>query len=295
MNEKDYCKIVFLGLINILSFLFSIVVIISASNIKLKKEILEEQSPECFGNNNVKSIIDNHYKGIAALFSFQVILFFLFFLFVIIFVFYKYLDDENKIIRYQNDNQVITNEIFTERNINENNDKKYNCDIDPQHLVKGFCFSVILCQIIYLIELILIAVLHYKINAIEISDCSILYKKNILKNYRDLIITTYIFYIFIFLPIYAILLVLFIKKKTPNPIRFFICCTHNIANFCKILSDCSKKCHTSEKLKAQNLITGKEINALTKYRDDLESLNEKLKKGIEPRDKELSDLHLLFK
>jgi hypothetical protein len=48
-------------------------------------------------------------------------------------------------------------------------------------------------------------------------------------------------------------------------------------------------------LKAQNLITGKEINALTKYRDDLESLNEKLKKGIEPRDKELSDLHLLFK
>ena len=52
MNEKDYCKYVFIGLANLLSFLFSIVIIISASNIKSKKEILEEQSPDCFGNKN---------------------------------------------------------------------------------------------------------------------------------------------------------------------------------------------------------------------------------------------------
>ena len=297
MNEKDYCKYVFIGLANLLSFLISIVIIISASNIKSKKKILEEESPDCFGNKNVKNIINKHYSGIAALFSFHVIILFFFFIFLFLFIFsyYKNKDDENRVIRHQIKNQVITNEIYTERNMTENrneNDQNIICNINQQHLIKAICFSVILCQLFYLIELILIAVLHYKIKAIKIYDCSILYKKNILNNYRDLIIITYILYILIFIPIYIILFVLFFAKKTPNPIKFCICFTHNIANFCKFLSKCSKKCHTSEKLKAKNLLIGEEIKALNKYKDDLKSLNEKWKKGNAPSDQELSDLNL---
>ena len=292
MNEKDYCKFVFIGLVNLLSFLFSIVFIISASNIKSKKEILEEQSPDCFGNKNINGIINNHYRGIAALFSFHVIILFFFFIFLFLFSYCRNKDDEDRVVRYQIANQNITNEINTERNMTENKVEFNNNNINPQHLIKAISFSVILCQILHLIELILIAVIYYKIKAIEIYDCTILYKNNILKNYRDLIAISYIFYILIFLPIYIILLVLFFIKKTPNPIKFCICFTHNIVNCCKFLINCSKKCHTNEKLKAKNSIIGDEIEALSKYRDNLKSLNEKWEKGIAPSDKELSKLNL---
>ena len=303
MNEKDYCKFVFLGLINLLSLLFSIVIIISASNIKSKKNILVLQNPTCFDIEYLKGIIDNHYSGIAALFSFNVIIFAFFILFLILFAFCRNKDDENSINLPQDANPIITYGFNTARNMienrNENNvQNQYqenNGNINPEYLIKAICASVILCQMFYLIELILIGVFHYKINAIEIFDCKIFYKNYILKNYRDLIIESYILYFLIFFPIYSIILVLFLKKKTPNPIKFCICFTHNIANCCIFLSDCSKKCHTSEKLRAKNLITKAQIEALSKYRDNLKSMNENWKKGIVPSNKELSNLNLIFK
>ena len=109
MNEKDYCKFVFLGLVNLLSLLFSIIIIISASNIKSKKGILEVQNPTCFDIKSLKDIIDNHYSGVAALFSFHVILFVFFFIFLFLLAFCRNKDDENIVIIPQNMNRIIMN------------------------------------------------------------------------------------------------------------------------------------------------------------------------------------------
>ena len=187
MNEKDYCKFVFLGLVNLLSLLFSIIIIISASNIKSKKGILEVQNPSCFDIKSLKDIIDNHYSGVAALFSFHVILFVFFFIFLFLLAFCRNKDDENIVIIPQNMNRIIIFGNNTERNMienrNENTEQNQsqenngNGNLNPEYLIKAICASVILCQMFYLIELILIGVLHYKINAIEILDCKVFYIK----------------------------------------------------------------------------------------------------------------------
>jgi len=55
MKEKDYCKLISFGLANLLSFLFSIVILTSAYNNKTK--IKNENS--CYINSNLNNIIDN--------------------------------------------------------------------------------------------------------------------------------------------------------------------------------------------------------------------------------------------
>ena len=193
MDEKDYCKLVFLGLVNLLSLLFSIIFTISAFNIKSKKKM---HNDKCFYNENLENIINKNYNVTAALFSFHVICFYFFIFFIVLYYFVE--KDENKIIRFQNNNQPLENENEeSDRNMNENKCEKNK--IEPRHLMLLMILSLILCQLFYLIELILVPVLYYKIEGIDNDNCKEVYKKNFLNNYRDLIIVGYIFFFFFFL------------------------------------------------------------------------------------------------
>ena len=99
MEEKDYCKLVFLGLINLLSFLFSIVFLISSYNIKSKEEI-EGIKYTC--SYEAENLIDNHYKGNLALFVLQVFCFAFFFIFSMGYFYFNEKDEnEARLIRYQ--------------------------------------------------------------------------------------------------------------------------------------------------------------------------------------------------
>jgi hypothetical protein len=276
MNEKDYCKIVFLGLINLLSFLFSIIFFISSSSIKSKEEI-ERDIFNC--SEEMGNLIDNHYKGNLALFVLQVFCFAFFFIFLMAYFYFNEKDEnEARIIRYQSINPSTEIRNDSERNINS----KQSC------MMKAMIVVFIFCQAFYAIKLILVPVIYYKININPNNEC----KNIILKNIRDIIIVGFIFFVIIFLPIYIILLVLFFKNKDFSSIIFCNCFTHNITNFCIFLSNCSKKCHTNEVLRSKNEEREKQIKDLTIYRDDLKLMNENWIKGIVPNKDELSKLNL---
>lgn len=280
MNEKDYCKIVFLGLINLLSFLFSIIFFISSSSIKSKEEIERDifNCPEEIGN-----LIDNHYKGNLALFVLQVFCFAFFFIFSMGYFYFNEKDEnEARLIRYQAINPSTEIRNDSERNINS----KQSC------MMKAMIVVFIFCQAFYAIKLILVPVFFYKIKLIPDEECITFYKNAMLKSYRDIIILGYIFFVFLFLPIYIILLVLFFKKEEFSSTTFCNCFTHNITNCCIFLSNCSKKCHTSEILREKNAERQTQINDLTIYRDKLKTINKNWKKGIKPSDEELSKLNL---
>jgi len=276
MNEKDYCKFVFLGLINLLSFLFSIIVFTFSYNVKSNIGI------EVICSNESGNLINNHHKSNLALFIFQVF-FFVFFFLLLMTYYYLIEKDENeaKLIRYQAVDPSIENRSDSTRNKN----------INQSCVMKAMIVMFILCQIFYIIELILVPVFYYKINFNTNNELC----KSILKNYRDIIVVGFIFLIIIFFPIYIILLVLFFKKDDFSSTTFCNCFTHNITNFCIFLSNCSKKCHTNEVLREKNSERGKQIKGLIEYRDILKSVNENWKVGILP-DGEILDkkLHLKF-
>ena len=281
MDEKDYCKLVFLGLINLLSFLFSIVFLICSYNIKSKEEI---EGIKYVCSDEIQNLIDNHYKGNLALFIFEVLCFIFFFVSLMTY-FYLIEKEENeaKIIRYQAVNNAAEN--VNDYTINQNKNK--SC------MKKIMIIMLILCQVFYLIELILVPVLYYKLNLSQNTNKE-LCRNIFLKNYRDMIIVGFIFLIIIFLPIYIILLVLFFKKETFSSIIFCNCFTNNISNFCQFLSNCSKKCHTSEVLKEKNSEREKQINELIKYKNDLKLMNNNWKNGKSPNEDELLKLNLNF-
>jgi len=278
MKERDYCQLVFLGLINLLSFLFSTIFFVSASNIKSMKdsEVTDDDACKIFG------IINNHFTSNEVLFSFQVIWLFIFF--ILAMSYYKiYEKEDNKVITYQNINPHI------EENINvpeTNNNKK------PSYLKRAMIVMFIFSQAFYAIKLILVPVFYYKIKLNPDEECETFSKNAILKSYRDIIVVGYIFFVFIFLPIYIILLVLFFKKEEFSSTIFCNCFTHNITNCCKFLSNCSKKCHTSEVLREKNAERQKQINDLIVYRDKLKIINQNMKEGVEQREEEFTKLNL---
>ena len=284
MEEKDYCKLVFLGLINLLSFLFSIVFLISSYNIKSKEEI-EGIKYTC--SDEAENLIDNHYKGNLALFILQVICFIFFFIFLMTYFFLiEKEENEAKLIKYQAVNAPAEN----------GNDYKNVTNTYQSCMMKAMIVMLIFCQIFYLIELILVPVLYYKLNLNPNTNHE-LCRNIFLKNYRDIIVVGFIFLIIIFVPIYIILLILFFKKETSSSTTFCNCFTLNISNCCTFLSNCSKKCHTSEVLKEKNSEREIQINDLIKYKNDLELMNRNWKNGIIPKkeDEELFRLHLAFK
>jgi hypothetical protein len=299
MEEKEYCKIVLFGLVNLLSLLFSMVFFISAYNIQSKKieevEVTLEIGSDNFDENvkdeieDFNNIINNHYISNLVLFIFQIIWFSLFFLFLMIY-YCRSEKDEQKIIKYQNIDPPIVNENGSERNINsnriKNNNKNHGC------LMKSMIVMLTFCQAFYIIELIFVPALYYKIESIPTIDCLKSSKNTIVSNFRDMIIVGVIFFAIIFLPIYIILLVIICKEGTFSSTTFCICFTTNISNCCICLSNCSKKCHTSEILREKNSERETQINDLIKYRDALKSMNNKWIKGIEPNEDELSKLNL---
>lgn len=278
MNEKDYCKLVFLGLVNLLSFIFSTIFFTSASNIKSMKdsEVKDDDTCKIFG------IINNHFTSNKVLFIFQVFWFVIFFLLAMSY-YKKNEKEENKVIIYQNINPHI------EENINQPESNNNNNQI---YIKKAMIVMFIFCQVFYAIKLILVPVFFYKIKLIPDEECITFYKNAMLKSYRDIIVLGYIFFVFLFLPIYIILLVLFFKKEEFSSTTFCNCFTHNITNCCIFLSNCSKKCHTSEILREKNAERQTQINDLTIYRDKLKTINKNWKKGIKPSDEELSKLNL---
>lgn len=281
MNQKEYCKIIFIALVNLLSFLFSLIFLISAYNIQSKKES-EGIRLICF-NESVPGLIDNNKKSNLALFIFEVFWFAGFFA-ISMFYYYKNGGDETRIIRYQ----TVDSPRESERNT-EN--KKENSQL-LSYMNKAMIVLFVLCQIFYAIQIILATVLYYKINLIPDNICKKLCKSTILKNIMDIIIVGYIFFILLFLPIYIILLVLFFQQKDCSSTTFCNCFTYNISNLCIFLSNCSKKCHTNEILKEKNSERGKQINDLIKYKDDLKKMNENWNRGIVPSDDELKILNL---
>ena len=61
------------------------------------------------------------------------------------------------------------------------------------------------------------------------------------------------------------------------------------------MSNCSKKCHTSEKFREENSNRLVQIKDLRKYRDNLKKLNDRWEeKSIAPSDNELSLLKLNY-
>ena len=276
MNEKDYCKFVFLGLINLLSFLFSIIVFTFSYNVKSNEGI------KVICSNESGKLINNHHKSNLALFILQVFFFVFFFIFLMTY-YYLIEKDENeaKLIKYQ---------AVDSSTKNRNDDCERNFNINQSCIMKAMIVMFILCQIFYIIELILVPVFYYKINFNKNDELC----KSILKNYRDIIIVGFIFLVIIFFPIYIILLVLFFKKDDFSSTTFCNCFTHNITNCCIFLSNCSKKCHTNEILIEKNSERGEQIEKLIEYRDNLKSINNNWKVGIMPDADKLKNLHLKF-
>ena len=117
MKNENFCKVLIISFINLISFLLSAIFLVSINNAKEQSYYLSLYQICDYHKINEKNIYSNYYKGIATLFSFS---FLGFFIFVIALSFLIY---NEKIINPNNEmDDTIQSDKNNEIKIDNNNE-----------------------------------------------------------------------------------------------------------------------------------------------------------------------------
>ena len=179
--------------------------------------------------------------------------------------------------------------------IYENENDVLETDESAKCLMKTLLASFIICQILYVFELIVLSVFHHQSLSEKITT----------KIYRDLLIVGYIF-LFILIIFYIVLLIFYDKcgesgRKRLERLRFCKICDDCIIAGCKKCTEIFKTMTDEEfyqyienkkkNLKGTNEQKEVYINDLQTYKNDLYDLNDLVKRHISCED-ELNKLNL---
>lgn len=277
MREENFCKLFIFSILNLIGFLLTTIFLTSTYN----AYELSEQYYSC------EDTILSQYKGICALFSFYLISFLLYVVVLIILI------NKDKINSGNNNNNMIHMEDININNI-EGENRGYNQNIaDNQERIFSenprlkiiLEVSFLFCQLIYLLEVILLIVFFSKANRMYSRKICVI--KEIKDIYRDLMIVALVFFL-IKLVFYFYLLILY-DKLGINARRRLEGITKS--EYCECFSDCVEKtclglakCFGSidsetkiitkiREMKATNEEKINFIRELNIYKNQLENLN----------------------
>ena len=208
-------------------------------------------------------------------------------------------NDINTDERLEAENNININNNYT---INENNDDNENSTIS--NLEKATLALFIYCQIIYLIEVIVLTAYFIKSKDLEKEFIKEEDGEYFTKRYRDLMIVGYIFlFIFILFDLFTILI---ITKCGINPEteeerreqenqkrRYCEFCSKCIAEACYNMAKKFRNCiKTKEEINKEIQDLEKKSEELEIYRQKLEIINNKLKENRRVTGDDLEELHL---
>lgn len=277
MREENFCKLFIFSILNLIGFLLTTIFLTSTYN----AYELSEQYYSC------EDTILSQYIGICALFSFYLISFLLYVVVLIILI------NKDKINSGNNNNNMIHMEDININNI-EGENRGYNQNIaDNQESIFSenprlkiiLEVSFLFCQLIYLLEVILLIVFFSKANRMYSRKICVI--KEIKDIYRDLMIVALVFFL-IKLVFYFYLLILY-DKLGINARRRLEGITKS--EYCECFSDCVEKtclglakCFGSidsetkiitkiREMKATNEEKINFIRELNIYKNQLENLN----------------------
>ena len=323
MVEDKFCQLFLYSLINLICFLLATIFLTTLYNIKSQLILLHL-------SQKLQTSYNNSYSAIAALFTFEFLGFFVFMIIMMILIkkikvnkveFNRFRINKNVNIaqnQNQNNNDINTDERFEANNnininnnfnnnfynntINEKNDDNENSTINNLEKASLACF--IYCQIIYLIEVIVLTAYFTKSKDLEIEFNKKENGEYFTKRYRDLMIVGYIFLIiFILFDLFTILI---ITKCGINPEteeerreqekqkrRYCEFCSKCIAESCYNMAQKFKNCIKSKdeiNIEIKNL--KKKLGELEIYNQKLEIINQKLKEKKRVTGDDLEELHL---
>lgn len=314
MEEDKFCQLFLYSLINLVCFLLTTIFLTTIYNIKSQLILLHL-------SKSLQTSYNNSYSAIAALFTFEFLGFFVFMIIIMILIkkikvnkveFNRFRINNNvNISQNQNQNDINTDERLEAKNnininnnytINENNDDNENSTIS--NLEKATLALFIYCQIIYLIEVIVLTAYFTKSKDLEKEFIKEEDGEYFTKRYRDLMIVGYIFlFIFILFDLFTILI---ITKCGINPEteeerreqenqkrRYCEFCSKCIAEACYNMAKKFRNCiKTKEEINKEIQDLEKKSEELEIYRHKLEIINNKLKENRRVTGDDLEELHL---
>ena len=314
MEEDKFCQLFLYSLINLVCFLLTTIFLTTIYNIKSQLILLHL-------SKSLQTSYNNSYSAIAALFTFEFLGFFVFMIIIMILIkkikvnkveFNRFRINKNvNIAQNQNQNDINTDERLEAKNnininnnytINENNDDNENSTIS--NLEKATLALFIYCQIIYLIEVIVLTAYFIKSKDLEKEFIKEEDGEYFTKRYRDLMIVGYIFlFIFILFDLFTILI---ITKCGINPEteeerreqenqkrRYCEFCSKCIAEACYNMAKKFRNCiKTKEEINKEIQDLEKKSEELEIYRQKLEIINNKLKENRRVTGDDLEELHL---
>ena len=314
MEEDKFCQLFLYSLINLVCFLLTTIFLTTIYNIKSQLILLHL-------SKSLQTSYNNSYSAIAALFTFEFLGFFVFMIIMMILIkkikvnkveFNRFRINKNvNIAQNQNQNDINTDERLEAKNnininnnytINENNDDNENSTIS--NLEKATLALFIYCQIIYLIEVIVLTAYFIKSKDLEKEFIKEEDGEYFTKRYRDLMIVGYIFlFIFILFDLFTILI---ITKCGINPEteeerreqenqkrRYCEFCSKCIAEACYNMAKKFRNCiKTKEEINKEIQDLEKKSEELEIYRQKLEIINNKLKENRRVTGDDLEELHL---
>lgn len=314
MEEDKFCQLFLYSLINLVCFLLTTIFLTTIYNIKSQLILLHL-------SKSLQTSYNNSYSAIAALFTFEFLGFFVFMIIIMILIkkikvnkveFNRFRINKNvNIAQNQNQNDINTDERLEAKNnininnnytINENNDDNENSTIS--NLEKATLALFIYCQIIYLIEVIVLTAYFTKSKDLEKEFIKEEDGEYFTKRYRDLMIVGYIFlFIFILFDLFTILI---ITKCGINPEteeerreqenqkrRYCEFCSKCIAEACYNMAKKFRNCiKTKEEINKEIQDLEKKSEELEIYRHKLEIINNKLKENRRVTGDDLEELHL---
>ena len=314
MEEDKFCQLFLYSLINLVCFLLTTIFLTTIYNIKSQLILLHL-------SKSLQTSYNNSYSAIAALFTFEFLGFFVFMIIIMVLIkkikvnkveFNRFRINKNvNIAQNQNQNDINTDERLEAENnininnnytINENNDDNENSTIS--NLEKSTLALFIYCQIIYLIEVIVLTAYFIKSKDLEKEFIKEEDGEYFTKRYRDLMIVGYIFlFIFILFDLFTILI---ITKCGINPEteeerreqenqkrRYCEFCSKCIAEACYNMAKKFRNCiKTKEEINKEIQDLEKKSEELEIYRQKLEIINNKLKENRRVTGDDLEELHL---
>ena len=314
MEEDKFCQLFLYSLINLICFLLTTIFLTTIYNIKSQLILLHL-------SKSLQTSYNNSYSAIAALFTFEFLGFFVFMIIIMVLIkkikvnkveFNRFRINKNvNIAQNQNQNDINTDERLEAENnininnnytINENNDDNENSTIS--NLEKATLALFIYCQIIYLIEVIVLTAYFIKSKDLEKEFIKEEDGEYFTKRYRDLMIVGYIFlFIFILFDLFTILI---ITKCGINPEteeerreqenqkrRYCEFCSKCIAEACYNMANKFRNCiKTKEEINKEIQDLEKKSEELEIYRHKLEIINNKLKENRRVTGDDLEELHL---
>ena len=296
MKEENFCKLFIFALLNLTCFLLSTVFLTSTYNIKDQSYFLL-----CHDSEIIYKKYVNHYKGISALFSLNLLSFLAFFIALIILIKKDKMDSENEYqdfinnYNFNNNFNIEINQInfnynnnnilnfeservigYDNNNNNQNNQRRQREQEDSiiqqnKDIVITIIISFILCQIFYAIELFVLSSYHYKSKNFE-KEYKCEQIKDLTNIYTALIVIGYIF-LFIYIIFYIYLLILYnkfgesAKTRLDNftKSKYCECCNNCIIKGCQKCTECFKS-KTDEELEQDNRFNRERIQQSTEQK-----------------------------